>query len=372
MGRTIAVLGAGAGALTVGADLTLRGNRVALYEHPDFFANVQGVADQGGVHLTCEGSASGFARFERISSDLDATLRGAELVFIVVPAYGHRLFAEAAAPAVRDGQMVCFLGEPGGVLEFQLVRQRHRLRQQIVLGETNTLPYTAKIEAPGTVRSFLKKGGTIAATFPGRDTGRLLQTLGEFWPFLEPAQHVFETLLVNFNAIDHVPTYLLNFARIEGYNGEISFWQEGATPGVVRCIEAVDAEIRQLKRALGLNDRIVYREWLYRQGFVPTVPATTRDGILNPVFTKSRFKCGPDALKHRYLTEDVPYALVLIASIGDWVGVETPVIDGLVTLASTVAGTDYWAEGRTLAKLGVPKLPLPQLQRYLAEGEIGA
>jgi opine dehydrogenase len=58
-------------------------------------------------------------------------------------------------------------------------------------------------------------------------------------------------------------------------------------------------------------------------------------------------------LKHRYITEDVPFALVLASSIGDDLGVATPVIDSLVTLASTACETDFWVEGRTLKTWGL-------------------
>jgi opine dehydrogenase len=65
------------------------------------------------------------------------------------------------------------------------------------------------------------------------------------------------------------------------------------------------------------------------------------------------FQCGPDALKNRYITEDVPYSLVLASSIGDELGVDTSVIDSLITIVSTAADINYWAEGRTLATWGL-------------------
>ncbi len=45
--------------------------------------------------------------------------------------------------------------------------------------------------------------------------------------------------------------------------------------------------------------------------------------------------------------------LVPIASLGDMLGVDTPVTHSLITIASTFKAQDFWAEGRTVEKLGL-------------------
>ncbi|MYJ14430.1 MAG: hypothetical protein F4078_09065, partial [Acidimicrobiia bacterium] len=65
------------------------------------------------------------------------------------------------------------------------------------------------------------------------------------------------------------------------------------------------------------------------------------------------FRCGPDALDHRFVSEDVPYSLVLGASLAQEIGAEVPVIESLTTLASVASGRDYAAEGMTLAGGGL-------------------
>jgi len=47
MSKAIAVLGGGNGGRCMAADLTLRGFRVNLYEHPDFQNNFKDVLEQG-------------------------------------------------------------------------------------------------------------------------------------------------------------------------------------------------------------------------------------------------------------------------------------------------------------------------------------
>ncbi|MGQ0668612.1 MAG: hypothetical protein ACT4PO_02885 [Actinomycetota bacterium] len=55
----------------------------------------------------------------------------------------------------------------------------------------------------------------------------------------------------------------------------------------------------------------------------------------------------------RRLALEVPWSLVLAASIGEAVGVDTPVVDGLVALAGARLGRDLRSEGRTLERLGL-------------------
>lgn len=67
-------------------------------------------------------------------------------------------------------------------------------------------------------------------------------------------------------------------------------------------------------------------------------------------------------LDHRYLTEDVGYSLVFLTDLARRLGVETPTMDALVTLASVVLARDLRSEGaRTLATLGLDSLGAAEL-----------
>src|SRR4029079_11862147 len=64
----------------------------------------------------------------------------------------------------------------------------------------------------------------------------------------------------------------------------------------------------------------------------------------------------PPSLDHRYIKEDVGYGLVPMAEIGKLLGVRTPVMEALITLASTALGLDFRTEGLTLEKMGLAKI----------------
>jgi opine dehydrogenase len=67
-------------------------------------------------------------------------------------------------------------------------------------------------------------------------------------------------------------------------------------------------------------------------------------------------------LDHRYLTEDVGYGLVFLCDLAARIGVPTPVMDGVIAIASVVLARDFRAEGkRTLTTLGLDGMSPEQL-----------
>ena len=183
---------------------------------------------------------------------------------------------------------------------------------------------------------------------------------------------MWETVLINYNAIDHVASMVANAGTVENRTGGMLLWGEGATPSVVRVIEAVDGELLAIRRALGLADERRYRDFLIAQGFAPDAGPELYDVMRASKLVQGYAVTGAEGLKTRYITEDVPYALVLAASIGDEVGVGTPLIDGLIAITSTMLARDFSAEGRTLAKLGLSGGGADGLRRFADTGETPA
>ena len=67
-------------------------------------------------------------------------------------------------------------------------------------------------------------------------------------------------------------------------------------------------------------------------------------------------------LDHRYLTEDVGYSLVFLSDLAARLGVPTPVMDAVITIASVVLARDFRGEGeRTVGTLGLDGLSPEQL-----------
>jgi opine dehydrogenase len=66
--------------------------------------------------------------------------------------------------------------------------------------------------------------------------------------------------------------------------------------------------------------------------------------------------------------EDVGYGIVPMAALGELAGVKTPVIDALITLASTAVGLDLRATGLNLDRMGLAGLKAADLKRFILTG----
>ena len=72
-------------------------------------------------------------------------------------------------------------------------------------------------------------------------------------------------------------------------------------------------------------------------------------GIKHPVKTTEDGKFVPD-FTHRYLTEDVPYGLVVIRGIAEIVGAKTPNIDRVLTWCQEKMGKEYLVNSKLQGK----------------------
>ncbi len=356
----IVVIGTGGGGLTIAAELGLAGRPVVLADQPRFRAALEAVEAAGGIKVTFRGSPSDAAAESRLapvratSTDPVAAAGRASVVIVSVPAYGHEPLAELLAPAWRDGQSVLWVGEPGGAFSAMAALRKINRRPDITAAETNSLPYAgAFVSGPGMVGATRKLGGTLVSALPSNRLDHVAGLASAIWPWVTRAENVWETLLLNFNAIDHVPAMLLNLGSIQQPEGTFTLWGTGGSPGVVNVIEALDGEYLAMRRALGLANTTPYEDYLVAQGLAERKGSTLFETVRSSLLARVEFACGPDALDHRFVSEDVPYSLVLASSLGRELGVATPVIDSLIVMASAASGRDYAAEGRTLAGWGL-------------------
>ncbi|UCF89761.1 MAG: NAD/NADP octopine/nopaline dehydrogenase family protein, partial [Desulfobacterales bacterium] len=174
---------------------------------------------------------------------------------------------------------------------------------------------------------------------------------------------VIETGFGHLTPLLHPPGCLLNAGRIERSHGEFYMYEEGMTPAVVRVIEALDRERIQIGKRLGV-DLPTGVDMMVESGYGPR---GTLWESLNGSAGLTPVK-GPPSLEHRYVTEDIPYGLVAWASIGDAVGVETPIMDALIALGSVIMGRDCRQTGRNLARLGLTGMDSRQIKSYLEQG----
>ncbi len=353
----ITVLGAGAGGTAMAFDCALHDHEVRLFDFEQFPENIAAVASQGGIHA--DGDINGFAPVLSAGHDIDEALDGAELIYVVGPAYSTEPFGAAVAGKLRAGQVVVVSPSScGGALAFKKAAGLDVDDDTIRVAETSTLHYAVRLTEPGRIRVFLKlKAGNLLAALPAKHTADILEMISDVYPSMEPAQSVMQTSLQNANPIIHPAVTLANAARIEGTGGDFLFYEEGVSDATGRLIEAMDRERIAIGAKMGITIISDPRMGM-RQGYMlaDNYGSAYREA---PGFLGIGAQPGLD---HRYLNEDVGYGLVFMSQLARQVGVEVPTMDAIIQLTSVLMARDYaGAALRTPSSLGIDRYSANEL-----------
>jgi len=341
MGQPITVLGAGNTGFSLAANLALAGHEVLLWEHPAFLGAIEPIRSSLVIRL--DGTArTGDARLAAVTGDAAEALAWSDDLLCSVPSYAQAPFLEEVAPHLRAGHLLALLpGNLGALAAAEWLRRRG-LGGGALLAEADTAPYVCRKSGPDRAVIWGEVPHPGVGVLPAGRTEEALARLRPFFPGATPYPHALAAGLSALNPIVHPPGVLLNAGRIERSRGEFWFYEEGVTPAVAAAIEALDGERLALGRALGV-ELVPVAEGFQRAGFGPA-------GDLWAVINGSRMLTAlraPGAIETRWLTEDVPYGLATWAALAAQVGLATPVMDAVVTLARAVLG----------GSLGEPRLP---------------
>lgn len=359
----ICVLGGGNGAYAAAGHLTFEGHRVRIFS--PFPEELKPIKERGEIRIRgCLGEkvVTGI----KVAEEIDEAVSGADLVMVVVPAIAHTAYAKMLSPVLEDGQIL-FIdpGHTGGALHMKYMLEDLGCKAQITLGETNTLTYIARRTPGNEVTIYKIASHIIMAALPAIHTSKVFNVIEGLYPGIKRAKNVLETSLTNLNAILHPPGMLLNAARIECTKGDFYFYADGTTPAVGKVMEELDRERMALLKAIGLPETSFLTHF-YKGDY------TTKDAFESGSYYRAvkesppnkKIEC-PEDLTHRFLEEDIGRGLVPLSAIATLFGVETPLTDSLIRLASIVNEKDYWKEGLNLERLGFGHLSKEEVLEYV-------
>ena len=362
----VAVLGAGNGGCATAADLAIRGFETRLYSRSE--KTLAPLLKRGGIELV-EGGQESFGRPHRVTTALEEAVAGADLITIAAPAVAHAFMARSLAPLLTEEQIVHLNpGQTGGSLHFVHELRRAGCGVPVRCCETVTLTCICRMAGAARVEVYRRTANLGCAAFPAAHGPEILPDMAAVFPNVVPARNVLETGLSNINAIMHPAGMVGNVGWIEQHGGAMLFYREALSPSVARMIEGVDRERLAIVRALGLRPR-TFVEIFHAAGL--TSDAALASGDIYQATQESepnKTIAAPTTHDHRYVHEDVGYGLVPMAEIASLLGVETPVIDALITLASEMNRTDYRRDGLTLADMGLEHADRAALHGILQTG----
>lgn len=362
--KKIAIIGAGNGGFAAAADLALAGYEISLYEDEKFKGNIEKLLEKKTIDLTGNGRR-GKAKLHKITTNIEEAISEVDLIIPIIPAYALTTFAKKIAPFIEKGHRIILTpGSTGGALIVAKILHENGKLDGVKLSEMHTLPYACRKTGPTSVKILLECSKLYFAAFPAKHNEEMYEIAKELYPAVELVNDVLESSLNNGNPISHPAPVVLNAGKIEYSKGEHYHYKEGITPSVARINEKIDIERQKICEKLGY-DIIDAKDRLQLMGYVPlrdTLYESYRD---SKVFSSLK---GPKDLNDRYLTEDTPCSLVALSSIGDAVGVDTPIMDSVVTLASALKDEDYWKTGYDIKTLGLDGMKIPEIKKFLQNG----
>ncbi len=365
MKTNFTVIGAGHGGKAMAAHLGLMGFPTTLYNRTP--ERISAIKELKRIDLeSSEGGPHGLCPLECVTSNMAEALEKADMIMVVVPSSAHADIARTAAPYLKDGQIIVLHpGRTCGTIEFTKILKDNGCTADVTVAEAETFIYASRSDGPAQARIFRIKEAVPLAALPATRTKMVLDRIREAYPQYIDGGNVLQTGLNNMGAIFHPALTLLNAGWIEATHGDYQFYIDGVTPSVARVLEALDRERVTVASALGLRARTAM-EWLKLA--YDTDGEDLHEAIHNqPGYYGIK---APPTLHHRYIFEDVPMSLVPIASLGQTYGVSVRGMDSIIRLACIVHRTDYWRRGRTIDKMGIDRLSVGELTRYVNEGII--
>ncbi len=362
--RKVAVLGAGNGGHAYCAHLVMDGFEVRLYEARQFKRNIDPIEARGGIEAF--GDRCGFAKIDIVSTKMEEVVKGADVIIVPVPAFAQDHMVNECLPYLEEGQIILFSPDNGATMRWYNRLKEKGMERKVILAGMACLLYLCKLIGPAQIDIAGVKHEMQVSTMPAKIVGEVVDSLKTMYKGYKPEKNALATTLSNFNHQLHTGPMVLNAGRVES-TIEFKFYWEGHTKSITNVVKSVDGEKRQVGKSLGMNLPTI--EQLFEEYYKGRYRKET--GELNEIVTTNliyRGTIAPSELTSRFITEDVPYGLVLISSIGRRFNVPTPTTDAIIHLASVLNRTDYRREGMTLEKLGLGDMTKEGIEEYLREG----
>ena len=362
--KKIAILGAGNGGCTFAAHLGLKGFEVTLYENPQFENNILPIRKRGGIELT--GAIQGFGPIKATTIDMAESVKDADVVMVVVPAFAQLAVIEEAIPFLENGQIVVFNPDNFASIAFKSLLRRKGIKKDIKIAGTESLLYATRKSKETVVEVWGKKDVLSFSTIPIADSNHVATVLQQMFHEFVPYSDVLTISLANVNMILHCPTVVLNAGRIEDTHGDFEFYWQGMTESVCRVMEKMDQEKISVGKSLGLNlsTALEYLLKMYPQ----EKGKNLHEFLTHSTVHGGRGPNSPSSLHHRYLVEDTANGLVPLSALGTLVDIKTQAVDSIIQLASIMNKDDYFRNGRTLSVLGLQGKTSKEIIRFVKEG----
>jgi hypothetical protein len=301
----------------------------------------------------------------------------ADLIMIVTPAFAHQDILTAFAPYLQAGTVVAALPARGG-LDFQAsdILRKHR-KEGIIIAGFQTLPWACRIkEYAKSVEIFGQKSRVGVASLPSHYSDRLARGFQkllklEFLPY----HNMLEITLDNKGQIIHPGImYGAFFDKLDQYyqKEKIPLFYQDVDEHTADLLNTMSREIITIRDALEENFNLNLQavsslfQWMLESYGADIQDTSTLSRMFQSNRSYQNLRVPVKSVqgfyqidvRSRYLTEDIPYGLLVSKAIAELAGVSTLTIDEVIHATSKRLGVQYLINGKLQGKdLGQTRIP---------------
>lgn len=334
-----AIIGTGAVALATAALLHQQGHGAVLIS-----LTGRGGEGLGAGPLTATGAIEATVPLSIASTPAEA-LQRCDHVILATSADRYAAALEATTPHLETRHKVLISGELSQLSAVLASDLASRGQTPSIVALASTLVTGRRREGAHVHVGLIRKTVLAYSTTP-QDIAPWSALVGiPFTTSDGPAR----ILLSNMNPIVHAPNALCNFTRID--KGEEWSNYGGISPGVARLLNGFDAERLEIGRALGLELLSFEGNFAKSHGFEEGMALDEMAAALHE--RRGGLPKGPTDPSTRYITEDVPFGLVVLERLGAQLGIDTATTSALITVFSGIYGRDFRAENPFLDRMDI-------------------
>lgn len=357
--KTCTVLGTGNIAQTIAVDLKAKGHEVRLFVPKQYVSRVRSIYDTREIE--CIGAFETAVTLDMITTDIDEAVKNTDYIFICVPGARHEEYANILKGHTTSDQLVITFNGCMASLIYKKVWGDDPSCPVFV--ESTIPPFSARREGPGLVHMYDRHLAPVAF-FPADAADKYYKDLcKDIYEFPGVFEDILECGLSLVNPTVHPGPCLVNLSNIEKPDFTFFLYEHGFQPSGLKIDVILNKERLAIGDAFGYKihaledfagvEEISGWEDLYAMGH-GCHPLTSI--------------AGPNDINYRYLTEDIPVALVCWASIARIVDISTPISNAVITIMSAVHGKDWFEHGRTAEKLGLNGKTIEEIKQFVKTG----
>jgi opine dehydrogenase len=354
----ITILGMGHAGTTIAADLTRKGHQVTLVKTSNALHNDHHkyLLKNKTVTINDKGHVEEIKLYKTTSIIKEGLTTYPDLIIIYIQTNYHQQLIKRLVPHLKGNEV--FLFEPGYLATAYMLKYYPNNNFTII--EADSSPIDCRITTPGKVEVLFKNVRNPVGVFPSKNKDKAEKILEKIqYPFVF-RKSVIESALHNPNLIVHTIGAIMSMPRIEYTQGEYWMYKEVFTPSVWELVKKLDREKMNVLEHLSFEPIPYVEACKLRNSEDLSIDAEK----VFRTYAEYGSPKGPNQVKTRFITEDVPQGLVMLESLAKYLKIKTPVTSALIDLASAALNIPFRKQGRNIRRLGIENIKQILNDRY--------